>query len=104
MKVISGLKKILSALSARELNLWAELLLNIIIALHYFPNALRLIKNDEWSLYSSALLGLVISTIALAIVGRIFAWVCSHMASHRARYRHYPPLLHHRATSYKDLL
>jgi len=68
MKVLSALMKALSNMSARELNLWAELLINILVALYYFPIAFRLMQKDEWILATGAMIGLAISTIILAIV------------------------------------
>ena len=68
MKFLSRLKTFLSDLSNRELNLWAELLVNIIVALYYFPNAFRLMKTNEWTPTGGAMIGLVVSTIILAII------------------------------------
>ena len=68
MKILSRLKEFLSDLTSRELNLWVELLVDIIVALYYFPRAFNLIKNDEWTLTGGAMIGLLVSTIILAIV------------------------------------
>lgn len=70
MKLISRIKTFFSNMATRELNLWGELLLNIIIALYYFPGAFRLIKEDKWTLEedSGAVIGLIVGTIILAII------------------------------------
>jgi hypothetical protein len=68
MKIIDKLKNFSDELTARELNLWAELLGDIIVALYYFPKAFRLIKKDEWAANSGAMIGLILGTIILAII------------------------------------
>ena len=68
MKVLSKLKKFLSDLTNRELNLWAEFLVNIVVALYYFPGAFRLIKMNERTPAGGAMIGLVVRTIILAII------------------------------------
>ena len=69
MKLLSRIKTFFSNMATRELNLWAELLVEIIIALYYFPGAFRLIKEGKWTLEDpGAMIGLIIGTIILAII------------------------------------
>ncbi len=68
MKVLSRLKKFLSDLTNRELNLWAEFLVNIVVALYCFPAAFRLIKMNERTPSGGAMVGLVIITIIPAVI------------------------------------
>ena len=69
MKLLYRIKTFFSNMATRELDLWGELLLNIIIALYYFPGAFRLIKEDKWRLEDSgAVIGLIAGTIVLAII------------------------------------
>ena len=68
MKILSKLKSFLADLTNRELSLWAEFLVNIVVALYYFPRAFRLIEVNEGAPIGRAMLGLVISTIIMAIL------------------------------------
>ena len=70
MKALSKLKSFLADLTNRELNLWAEFLVNIVVALYYFPKAFRLIEENPISTlqFSIRLSGLVVSTIVLTII------------------------------------
>ena len=58
----------LSEMSAREKNLWAELLVDTVVALYYFPNVFSLIAAGKNVLVGFAMAILVVKTIFLAIV------------------------------------
>ena len=52
--------------SNRELNIWAELILNIIVSLFFVSNIFPLIINDQF--YSEALVHIILSTVIIAII------------------------------------
>ena len=52
--------------SNRELNIWAELILNIIVSLFFVSKIFPLIINDQF--YSEALVQIISTTIILAII------------------------------------
>ena len=56
--------------SNRELNIWAELILSILVSFYFFPKIFPLIINDQ--LYSEALVDIVITSIIIAIIYSIF--------------------------------
>ena len=58
--------------SNRELNIWAELILSILVSFYFFPKIFPLIINDQ--LYSEALVDIVITSIIIAIIYSIFVF------------------------------
>ena len=58
--------KFLNNYSNRELNIWAELILNILVSFYFFPKIFPLIIDGQ--LYSDALVGIITTSIILAIV------------------------------------
>jgi len=52
--------------SNRELNIWAELVLDILVSFYFFPKIFPLIIDGQ--LYSEALVGIIATSIILAIV------------------------------------
>src|SRR5690606_22324940 len=62
------MKEQLDTYSIREKNLWFELLSNAAAALDYWPKAAQLILAGDEALRSSAMAGLIASTVVWAIV------------------------------------
>ena len=58
--------------SNRELNIWAELILSILVSFYFFPKIFPLIINDQ--LYSEALDDIAITSIIIAIIYSIFVF------------------------------
>jgi len=58
--------------SNRELNIWAELILSILVSCYFFPKIFPLIINDQ--LYSEALVDIVMTSIIIAIIYSIFVF------------------------------
>jgi len=58
--------------SNRELNIWAELILSILVSFYFFPKIFPLIINDQ--LYSEALVDIVMTSIIIAIIYSIFVF------------------------------
>ena len=58
--------KFLNNYSNRELNIWAELILDILVSFYFFPKIFSLIIDGQ--LYSEALVGIIATSIILAIV------------------------------------
>ena len=52
--------------SNRELNIWAELILDILVSVYFFPKIFPLIIDGQ--LYSEALVGIIANTIIIAII------------------------------------
>jgi hypothetical protein len=64
--------KFLNNYSNRELNIWAELTLDIIVSFYFFPKIFPLIIEGQ--LYSDALVGIIATTILIAIIYSIFVF------------------------------
>ena len=64
--------KFLNNYSNRELNIWAELTLDIIVSFYFFPEIFPLIIEGQ--LYSDALVGIIATTILIAIIYSIFVF------------------------------
>ena len=58
--------------SNRELNIWAELILDIIVSIYFFPKIFPLIIDGQ--LYSDALVGIIANTIIITIIYSIFVF------------------------------
>ena len=58
--------KFLNNYSNRELNIWAELILDLLVSFYFFPKIFPLIIDGQ--LYSEALVGIIATSIILAIV------------------------------------
>lgn len=58
----------LQDMSVREKNLWGELLVDVVVALYYFPSAIKLLMRPEGEAITGELAGLVAGSIALGIV------------------------------------
>jgi hypothetical protein len=58
--------------SNRELNIWAELILNIIVSLFFVSKIFPLIINDQF--YSEALVQIILTTIIIAIIYSIIVF------------------------------
>ena len=64
--------KFLNNYSNRELNIWAELILDILVSFYFFPKIFPLIIEGQ--LYSDALVGIIATTILIAIIYSIFVF------------------------------
>ena len=64
--------KFLNNYSNRELNIWAELILDILVSFYFFPKIFPLIIDGQ--LYSDALIGIIATTILIAIIYSIFVF------------------------------
>ena len=58
--------KFLNNYSNRELNIWAELILDILVSFYFFPKIFPLIIDGQ--LYSEALVGIIVNSIIIAII------------------------------------
>ena len=58
--------------SNRELNIWAELILDIIVSIYFFPKIFPLIIDGQ--LYSDALVGIIATSIIIAIIYSVFVF------------------------------
>ena len=58
--------------SNRELNIWAELALDILVSLYFFPKIFPLIIDGQ--LYSDALVGIIATSIIISIIYSIFVF------------------------------
>ena len=58
--------------SNRELNIWAELILNIIVSLFFVSKIFPLIINGQF--YSEALVQIILTTIIIAIIYSIIVF------------------------------
>ena len=58
--------------SNRELNIWAELILDILVSFYFFPKIFPLIINGQ--LYSEALVDIIATSIIIAIIYSIFVF------------------------------
>ena len=56
--------------SNRELNIWAELVLDILVSFYFFPKIIPLIIDGQ--LYGEALVGIIANTIIITIIYSIF--------------------------------
>ena len=56
--------------SNRELNIWAELILDILLSFYFFPKIFPLIIDGQ--LYGEALVGIIANTIIITIIYSIF--------------------------------
>ena len=64
--------KFLNNYSNRELNIWAELILDIIVSIYFFPKIFPLIIDGQ--LYGEALVGIIANTIIITIIYSIFVF------------------------------
>ena len=64
--------KFLNNYSNRELNIWAELILNIIVSLFFVSKIFPLIINGQF--YSEALVQIILTTIIIAIIYSIIVF------------------------------
>ena len=64
--------QILNNYSNRELNIWAELILSILVSVYFFPKIFPLIVHDQ--LYSEAMIDIVITSIIMSIIYSIFVF------------------------------
>jgi len=64
--------KFLNNYSNRELNIWAELILSILVSFYFFPKIFPLIINGQ--LYSEALVDIITTSIIIAIIYSIFVF------------------------------
>ena len=64
--------KFLNNYSNRELNIWAELALDILVSLYFFPKIFSLIIDGQ--LYSDALVGIIATSILISIIYSIFVF------------------------------
>ena len=58
--------------SNRELNIWAELILDILVSFYFFPKIFPLIIDGQ--LYSEALVDIIATSIIIAIIYSIFVF------------------------------
>lgn len=61
------LKNVMGDLSIREKNLWVELLVDVVVALYYYPKMFLLITAGNAALTGERMTNLIISTVGLAI-------------------------------------
>ena len=64
--------KFLNNYSNRELNIWAELALNILVSLFFISNIYPLLINDQFN--SEALLPIIFTTMIIAIIYSIIVF------------------------------
>jgi hypothetical protein len=64
--------KFLNNYSNRELNIWAELILDIIVSIYFFPKIFPLIIDGQ--LYSDALVGIIATSIIISIFYSVFVF------------------------------
>ena len=64
--------KFLNNYSNRELNIWAELILDILVSFYFFPKIFPLIIDGQ--LYSEALVDIIATSIIIAIIYSIFVF------------------------------
>jgi hypothetical protein len=60
------MKAILGDFSVREKNLWFELIVDVVVALYYYPKVFKLMLAG--SLTGTAMTNLIVSTVVLAII------------------------------------
>ena len=58
--------------SNRESCIWAELILNLVVSIYFFPKIFPLIINSQ--LYSEALVGIITTSIIISIIYSIFVF------------------------------
>ena len=78
--------KLLDNMSIREKDLWGELLIDVLVALYYFPKVIALMVQGDAMLRGREMADLVFSTIVLAIVVSIVVFGAIHIkgeAEHR---------------------
>ena len=64
--------QLLNNYSNRELNIWAELILDILVSFYFFPKIIPLIIDGQ--LYGEALVGIIANTIIITIIYSIFVF------------------------------
>ena len=64
--------QLLNNYSNRELNIWAELILDILVSFYFFPKIFPLIIDGQ--LYSEALVDIIATSIIIAIIYSIFVF------------------------------
>ena len=64
--------KFLNNYSNRELNIWAELILDILLSFYFFPKIFPLIIDGQ--LYSDALVGIIATSIIISIFYSVFVF------------------------------
>ena len=64
--------KFLNNYSNRELNIWAELILDILVSIYFFPKIFPLIIDGQ--LYSDALVGIIATSIIISIFYSVFVF------------------------------
>jgi len=64
--------KFLNNYSNRELNIWAELILDILVSIYFFPKIFPLIIDGQ--LHGAALVGIIANTIIISIIYSIFVF------------------------------
>ena len=64
--------QLLNNYSNRELNIWAELILDILVSIYFFPKIFPLIIDGQ--LYSDALVGIIATSIIISIIYSIFVF------------------------------
>ena len=64
--------KFLNNYSNRELNIWAELILDILVSFYFFPKIFPLLIDGQ--LYSDALVGIIATSIIISIIYSIFVF------------------------------
>ncbi|MBT8147571.1 MAG: hypothetical protein KJN90_12010 [Gammaproteobacteria bacterium] len=69
---------LLDSMSIREKDLWGELLIDVLVALYYFPKVFALMAQGDTMLRGGEMADLVISTIVLAIVVSIVVFGAIH--------------------------
>ncbi|MDY6983901.1 MAG: hypothetical protein SV422_12500 [Pseudomonadota bacterium] len=64
--------------SIREKNLWFEFLVNLAVGIYYWPQALRLMTMGDDALRGSAMIGLIASTVVVAVAVSIALSIFLH--------------------------
>lgn len=72
------MKQLLGDFSVREKNLWFELLLDLAVALYYWPKAFLLMRAGDAALAGKAMVSLIVSTVFAAIMFSIVLSVLLH--------------------------
>ncbi|MCB1669957.1 MAG: hypothetical protein R3F41_06040 [Gammaproteobacteria bacterium] len=70
--------RIIENVSLREKELWAELLIDLLVAAYYYPRAISLMTEGTAAMAGREMAGLVASTIVFAIVAGIVLFGTIH--------------------------
>lgn len=72
------LKETLDDFSIREKNLWFEFLVDIVVALYYYPRVLGLLWRGDGALSGAAMTDLIINTVMVAVGASVLISILLH--------------------------